>query len=462
MRPITNRAYKLLHDGCVSLSQVEANGIRIDTDYLKRAIEEITTQINEMTNSLKHYKIYKIWQKKYGSKTNLGSREQLGVVLFDIIEYPCLFRTKIEQKPKADEENLKSTGLEFVDKYLRLEKLKKARSTYLRNILRETTDGYLHPFFPLNLVRSYRGSSDHPNFTNIPIRDPEIAKLIRRAFIARKNHQIIDLDFKGIEICSATCYHKDPRMIKYIENPKLDLHRDMTAQVYMLKKSQVTKDARYCGKNQFVFPQFYGDWYKNCAKHLWENIGVLNLLVKGTDFDLYSHLESMGVYELGACDPEKDAEEGTFERHIQKVEYNFWNKRFKVYNQWKKDWYNEYLRKGYFDMLTGFRVEGYYDRKQVINYPPQGTGFHWLLWSLIKIQRLMNKYKMKSFIVGQIHDDIVGDIHRKERKDYLEIAKQVIYEDIRKHWKWIIVPLTVEASIAPVGGNWYEKVEVKI
>jgi len=124
LRPITNQAYKLLHDGCVALSQVEANGIRIDTDYLKRAIEETTTQINEMTSGLKHYKIYKTWQKRYGSRTNLGSREQLGVILFDIIKYPCLTRTKTG-KPQADESNLKSTGLKFVDDYLRLEKLRR-------------------------------------------------------------------------------------------------------------------------------------------------------------------------------------------------------------------------------------------------------------------------------------------------------------------------------------------------
>ena len=172
--------------------------------------------------------------------------------------------------------------------------------------------------------------------------------------------------------------------------------------------------------------------------------------------------ESMGIYELGACDPDKEPEERTFEKHLQRIEYDFWNKKFKVYNQWKKDWYKEYLEKGYFKMLTGFVVEGLYDRKQVINYPPQGTAFHWLLWSLIRIQKKMNKYHMKSLIVGQIHDSIVGDIHRKERKDYLEIAKQVIYEDIRKHWKWINVPLIVEVEVAPVGGSWYEKKEIKI
>ena len=69
---------------------------------------------------------------------------------------------------------------------------------------------------------------------------------------------------------------------------------------------------------------------------------------------------------------------------------------------------------------------------------------------------------MKSLIVGQIHDSIVGDVHRKERRNYLEICKQVMTIDVRKHWPWIIVPLSIEAEVAPVGGSWYEKKEVKI
>lgn len=454
-------AYKLLHDGSIALAQVEANGIKIDVDYLNVAIKKTSKQISDLADKLLHDKICKVWKKRYGKRTNLASREQLAMVLFDEIGYECPSRTAVTQRPSADEESLRSTGLKFVGDYLRLEKLKRAKSTYLEGILRETMDGFLHPNFPLNLVQSYRGSSDHPNFQNIPIRNPEIAKLIRQAFIARPNHQLIEVDFKGAEICSATCYHKDPVMIGYIENPKLDLHRDMACEIYMLKKKQVSKNARYCSKNQFVFPQFYADWYLNCAINLWNSISELDLKTpNGTS--LQKHLKQKGITRLGTCNPKKDPKKGTFEKHLQEIEYDFWNRRFRVYNQWKKDWWTDYLKNGHFKMLTGFVVEGFYNRKQVINYPIQGTAFHWLLWSLIQIQKLMNKHKMRSFLVGQIHDSILADVHKKEVEDYLKIVKQVVQEDIRKHWDWIIVPLIVEAEIAPVGKSWYEKEEIEV
>lgn len=460
MKPITHQGYKLLHDGCIALSEVEANGIRIDTDYLKKMIEKTGRQIQQITEQLKEDKIYKTWRKRYGSKTNMDSKEQLGKILFDVMEYPCHNRTKTG-RPKADEEALKETKLPFVKLYLKAAKLKKAKNTYLKGILRETVDGFLHPFFNLHLVRSLRGSSDHPNFQNQPVRNPVIRKLVRRAFIARKNHHIVEVDYSGAEICSAACYHHDPRMIRYIENDKLDLHRDMAAQLYLLKKSQVTKDARYCGKNMYVFPQFYGDYYVHCAEHLWKAISKMSL--KTVDgLSLRKHLREQGIKRLGKLDPDLSPRDGTFEKHVQEVEDDFWKRRFKVYNQWKQDWYYDYLDNGYFDTLTGFRIEGMMNRKQVVNYPPQGDAFHWLLWSLIRIMKLLRKYKMKSWVGGQIHDSIVGDVHRKERKDYLEICKQVMTIDVRKHWPWIIVPLKIEAEVAPVGGSWYDKEEVEI
>ena len=69
---------------------------------------------------------------------------------------------------------------------------------------------------------------------------------------------------------------------------------------------------------------------------------------------------------------------------------------------------------------------------------------------------------MRTLIVGQIHDSIVSDVYHKELKNYLEIAKQVMTIEVRKHWKWINVPLSVEAEVTPINGNWYEKKEMKI
>ena len=315
MKPITDAGYKLLHEGCIALSQVEANGMRIDVDYLNKAITKTDQKIKEMNARLKDDKVYKLWRKTYGAKTNLGSREQLGKILFGAMKYPCISYSKTTGKPKADAAALEAVDLKFVRRYLKCEKLKKANTTYLKGIRREMVDGYLHPFFHLNLVQTFRSSSSDINFQNIIIKNPMLAKLIRKAFIARLNHQIVEVDYSGAEICNAACYHKDPKMIRYIENPKLDLHRDQAMEIYMIPKDQVSWDARDTGKNLFVFPEFYGDYYIHCAPNMWN--AVIARKIKTNDgVSLIKHLKRKGIIELGDCDPDKSPRKNTFEKHM--------------------------------------------------------------------------------------------------------------------------------------------------
>ena len=113
-------------------------------------------------------------------------------------------------------------------------------------------------------------------------------------------------------------------------------------------------------------------------------------------------------------------------------------------------------------MLTGFVVQGLLGRDQVVNYPIQGSCFHVLLWSIIRLTKWLNKHKLQSRLVGQIHDSIIAVVHKDELEDYLEAANWIMTKAVRKAWDWIIVPLEVEAEVAPVGASWHEKEKVEI
>ena len=151
-----------------------------------------------------------------------------------------------------------------------------------------------------------------------------------------------------------------------------------------------------------------------------------------------------------------------FEEHIRKVEDIFWNKRFPVYTQWKKKWWSDYLKKGYFYTLTGFRCTALMGRNDAINYPIQGSAFHCLLWCLIEINQRLKERQMDSRIMGQIHDSLILDIVPGEKRKVLRICKQVMTKDLLVHWKWIVVPMEVEAELSPPGGSWYEKEKVEL
>ena len=457
----TKDAYKLLHEGTLAMAELEANGIRVDMKYTKDIQKKITKQIKHLTEQIKSDEIYKAWKKKYSIKTNLQSRAQLADVLFNVMKFPNEGIAVGKTRLSANAEALEDVKIPFVKRYVEIEKLKKANGTYIKNILIETgSDGIIHPNFSLHLVSTYRGQSDHPNFTNIPTRDELIKKLIRRCFIPRSGGRITDIDFKGSEVNAAAWYHQDPVMLRYIKTDPGRMHFDASMALYKLPAELMTPEIRYNGKNKFIFPQFYGDWWLSCAKSLWRAIDRQDLKT-ANGMPLKKWLKKQGITCLGSGDP-KSVIPNSFEAHVRDYENYFWNKQFMVYKKWKDSWYADYLENGFVCFLTGFIVEGHLDRKQCINYPIQGTAFHCLLWCVIRIIKLLKKYNMKTLLVGQIHDDVVSDTPDKELKNYLEIAMHVITVELKEHWSFINTPMQVEVEVTPIDKSWYEKKEFKI
>jgi len=472
MIPYTKKAYKLMHQGAIALAKVESNGIRMDVGYLDKTIETTGKKIIELEKELRTGKVAKEWKKMFGRKMKFGSPDQLGKVLFDGLGYESVGMTAGGDRYKTDEKALAGVEDPFVKDYLKLKKLQKVHVTYLKGIRNEIVDGLLHPFFNLHTVRTFRSSSSNPNFQNIPVRDPEIGRMVRQAFIPRKDSHLVEVDYSGIEVGIAACYHKDPRMLEYIADDTKDMHRDMATECFLLPKDEMVprddvdkariKRIRYCGKNMFVFPQFYGDYYIDCARSLWDAAEHMELKLRdGTP--LREHLRRKGITELGELDPKEKAGWNTFERHLQEVEKSFWNERFPVYNQWKKDWVQEYFKKGWLKTLTGFICQGALRRNQIVNYPIQGSAFHCLLQSLITlVNKELRRLKMKSKVVGQIHDSILADVPAVELDQFLQVVNHVTTVLLLEKFPWIIVPMEIEAEVTPLNGCWADKQEVKI
>lgn len=462
----TKEAYWLLHQGSIALSRVEEAGMRIDEELLNKKWDRTERRIKTITDRLKRDPLYKCWNKLHGEKTKLGSLPQLATVL---IAEGIMTQIKVKeiktskgnkkQNIKMDEDVLSKIDHNFVKDYMRLKKLQKAKSTYLSGIRREIVNGYIHPSFNLHIPITYRGQCEVPNAQNIPRRNEEMARLVRECFIPRKNHVLIEIDFKGVEVSVSACYHKDPVMIDYILDKTKDMHRDMAAECYSCKIEQVSKPMRDIVKNQFVFPEFYGQIYPDCAAQMWDSILRFNLQMEDGTL-VGNHLASKGITERGNCDFDGGPAIGTFEHHIKKVEDRFWGKRFKEYAKWKDKWWEQYVRNAYVRYLTGFVVQGLNTRNEVNNYPIQGSAFHCLLWCLIKMVKWLIKKKMRSFVIAQIHDSMLLDVHKKELDDVLYHARYLMTHAIMIVWKWLIVPLDVESEICPE--NWYDKRPIEL
>ncbi|KKL05637.1 hypothetical protein LCGC14_2604030, partial [marine sediment metagenome] len=124
---------------------------------------------------------------------------------------------------------------------------------------------------------------------------------------------LLEVDYSGLEVRIAACYHQDPNMLKYINNPASDMHGDMAKQIFKLPKldKAITehKVLRDAAKNGFVFPEFYGDYYKNCAESMACNWGELPQSrwkegqgIKMPEGYLSDHLIAKGIKSYKQCE----------------------------------------------------------------------------------------------------------------------------------------------------------------
>jgi DNA polymerase-1 len=464
LTPISQDAVKLMLQGTLCLSEIESNGILIDVPYLKRMMKTVRLKIAELEKQMKLSEEWRIWQCMHKGKAKITSRYQLGMVLFNNIKnvqsgnlgYQCKVWAA-KGSPEVSERSLQDIDLPFVKDYVEYMSLQKVLSTSLKGIADEIDDdGILHPSFDLHTVQTYRSSSSNPNFQNFPVRNKNLSKIVRKCFIARRGNHFVEIDYSSAEVRANCCINKDPKLKQYITDPNSDMHKDMAMQIFKLSSNQITKPIRNIAKGGFVFASFYGSYWKGLAEGIWDQVRVHNPET-ADGIRLMDHLKSIGFGELGKLDRKELPEPGSFYEHIQKIETDFWENRFVVYNQWKKDTWNNYLETGFIETPMGFRCSGVYTRNKILNTPAQSSAFHCLLWSLIRIQKTIKRYQLKTLLIGQIHDSIVADVPDSELDIFLEIAEDIMTNKLVKRWEWITVPMEVEAEVADIGKTWFDK-----
>lgn len=456
VNPKTLDAYKLLHEGTLAFARAEQAGIRVDLDYIARKKNLIQRKIQRNEEQFKETNFYKHWQHSSKGKVNINSGSQLKHFLYNVKKIEPV-KTTASGEGSTDEESLRQLNIPELNLLLEKTRYKKPWDV-LSGFEQEQVDGYIHAFFNLNLVRTYRSSSDSPNFQNIPKRDEEIMQLCRGALYPRPGHQLLEVDYSGLEVRIAACYHKDPTMLKYINDSGSDMHRDMAKQIFVLDEFNKEKHnvLRQAAKNGFVFPQFYGDYYKNNASIIAQTWCKLPLtkwtrgqgIPLDTDaFTVSDHLIAKGInhYKL-------------FEDRLKEIEKDFWQVRFPDYADWKDRWWKVYQKYGYIDMLTGFRCSGVMGKNDCINYPVQGAAFHCLLWSFIETDKALKELDTR--LIGQIHDSMILDVHPDELDKVVEIVRLITCHKLPNTWKWIIVPLDVEFEVCDVDKAWSEKVKL--
>jgi len=431
---------ELYHDGSLALADMELEGVHANKEYYTDArvlLQKHSLAIRKQLESSDEAVTFK---ELTGRDLSITSTKDLPILFYDILEEEAVKKTT-KGKPSVDVESLSSFVSPFAQKLMTMRKLDKLEGTFLKNFEQEAYDGMIHPFFHLHLARSSRGSSSDPNFQNVPKRDKEAMELVRGGIFPKRGFEIIGADYKQMEIVCQACVSGDDVMAQYVVDQ--DMHLDTAMDIFMLPEKLVSKPLRQLAKNGFNFPEIYGDYAKAISKALWKEIAKPHSKLADKDGTLITaHLRSKGV----KCYTD-------FERHIKTVELNFWSK-FYATKEWRDKKVEEYKSKLVVTTLTGFRRAGFLRRNEICNTPVQSVAFHCLLWSIIQINRIRKEEGWKSSIIGQIHDQILLQVHPSEKKHVVQVVEDYMTVKIKDHFKWLVTPLKVDFEYSGVNGAW--------
>lgn len=395
-----------------ALADMEFEGIRVDTDFLKEYSVELEREAKKNEENV---------YRQAGVRFNLSSPKQLGEVLFEKLQLdPKAKKTKSGQYATGEDVLLKlASRNQIVDDILAYRELTKLKSTYvdaLPLMINKRTQR-VHTSYAQAVAVTGRLSSNNPNLQNIPIRS-ERGREIRKAFIPRDDdHILLSADYSQIELRIVAAISGDPAMCEAFQRQK-DIHNATAAKVYGIEEAAVTKEQRYKAKSVN-----FGIIYGQGAFGLADNLGISRTEAK----------EIIDNYKKQFVNIQKYMDDMiNFARDHGYVQTLMGRKR------WLKDINS-----------ANFTVRGYAERN-AINSPIQGTAADMIKLAMINIHRAFRERNFRSKMVLQVHDELVFDAVKEEA----EIIKPVILECMRNA---LVLPngVPVEAEIGG-GKNWLE------
>ncbi len=241
------------------LARMEANGILIDADELRRQSADLSRRMLAAQQKA---------TELAGRTFNLDSPKQLQALLFDELKLPALVKTPTGQ-PSTNEEALEAIAdqHELPRIILEYRGLAKLRSTYTDKLseMVNLDTGRVHTSYHQAGAATGRLSSNDPNLQNIPIRT-EDGRRIRKAFVAPPGRKLVACDYSQIELRIMAHLSEDPALVRAFASGA-DIHRATAAEVFGKALEDVSGNERRAAK-AINFGLMYGMSAFGLAKQL--------------------------------------------------------------------------------------------------------------------------------------------------------------------------------------------------
>jgi len=392
------------------LSEMETEGIKIDTSYLEKLDKEFEEDLEKLKKEI---------FKKSGEEFNLNSPKQLGEILFD--------KLKLVSKPKKTKTGQYSTSEEvlsslandhkIIEDILEWRSLDKLQNTYVKSLPNEVSSltNRVHSSFNQTVTTTGRLSSNNPNLQNIPIRTANGQK-IRRAFIPRNSDFILmAADYSQIELRVIASISNEENMIDAFVNNQ-DIHTMTASKIYNVDPENVTREQR--GNAKTV------------------NFGII-----------------YGVSAFGL------SQQTDLNRSESKVMIDNYFLNYPGLKKYMSDQIDFARNNGYVETIMGRRrylqninsqnnMLRSSSERNAINAPIQGSAADIIKIAMININSELKKQSLKSKMLLQVHDELVFDVYKSEKDQIKDIVKTTMESAVK-----LKVPLKIDLEF---GKNWLE------
>lgn len=347
------------------LYNMEKIGILLDTKELSlydkmldKKIELLTKQIHDLA----------------GEDFNINSPKQLGEILFN--------KLKLDYDKKKNEKQ--STSIEVLEKLydkhdivpliIEYRSISKLSSTYAKGLPHyiNEIDNRIHTNFNQTETATGRLSSDNPNLQNIPVRT-ELGKELRKVFIPREGYIYIDADYSQIELRLLAIISDDKKLIETYKSG-VDVHTVTASQVFNVAVDKVTPDLRRKAK-----AVNFGIIYGISAFGLGED---LHIEQKEAKEYINKYFETYVDVKKYLDDVVKNAEATGFTKTLFG--------RIRPINEFK-----------------GNAFQKAFAKRVAMNAPLQGSASDIIKKAMILIDDEINKQKLSSRMILQVHDEIL-------------------------------------------------------
>lgn len=376
------------------LQKMEATGIKLDGDYLKKLGVKLKAELGKI-----EAKIHQL----AGREFNIASPIQLQEVLFKDLKLPVTGLKKTKSGYSTDSDSLlKLKGQHpVVDMVTNYRELAKLLSTYIETLPAQIDkQGRVHTSFIQLGAATGRMASTNPNLQNIPIRT-DLGNQVRRAFVADKGKVLLKADYSQAELRVLAHLSGDQNLIEAFHQQS-DFHEAVGNQM-----------------------------------------GVDRRTAKAVNYGI--------IYGLGPNALAQDLSITVAEARV------FIDKYFATFPGVKKFIDNMHRlarEQGYVSTLFGRRrylpdiqspnmMMRSAAERMAVNLPPQGTVADLMKLSMIKVDP---ELPTGAAMLLQIHDELLFEIDKSQEKKVAEIVKEAMSSVAE-----LKVPMIVDVKTGP---NW--------